>query len=466
MDGGGKLTAHGERLATLPLHPRQGSLLVAAAATNRPRLGATLAALAQERDLRLRAGPQAPPAEPAAADALERLELLEQAERARHADHLRQVGIDPQASRQVARARDELLARLEGGQSGLGGARGAARLGRGGRGAGGRGHPDRVARRSGSDPNRATMVGGVAIEIDRGSCLFADRAERSPLIIASELARIQRGAHQVVVVRQGAETSEEARSSCAQRSLARDEELGVTTAQRRRVVQPPCAGATATWWCARPQARSGTPRSRPRCWQPRSRPMRGAIVGEDAAAALPRARAAGLGWRAARPRGGRPRRGRTRARSSACCSGCVTRAEVLARPKLPWLTAELDARAGGQAVEAQAPGRSITVAQRARRSASTTARPTPRARPVLAVRLQELFGMAEGPRIAGGIPVLLHLLAPNYRVEQITDDLASFWANTYAQVRKDLRARYPKHAWPEDPLTAPPQAKGPSVKRS
>jgi ATP-dependent helicase HrpB len=63
--------------------------------------------------------------------------------------------------------------------------------------------------------------------------------------------------------------------------------------------------------------------------------------------------------------------------------------------------------------------------------------------------------MRETPRIAGGrVAVLLHLLAPNYRVAQVTDDLASFWAKTYALVRKDLRARYPKHAWPEDPYTA------------
>jgi ATP-dependent helicase HrpB len=48
--------------------------------------------------------------------------------------------------------------------------------------------------------------------------------------------------------------------------------------------------------------------------------------------------------------------------------------------------------------------------------------------------------------------VLLHILAPNFRVQQVTDDLASFWTNTYPQVRKDLRGRYPKHAWPEDPL--------------
>jgi ATP-dependent helicase HrpB len=78
--------------------------------------------------------------------------------------------------------------------------------------------------------------------------------------------------------------------------------------------------------------------------------------------------------------------------------------------------------------------------------------------PVLAVRIQELFGLPETPRIAGGrVRVLLHLLAPNYRPQQVTDDLASFWKNTYPQVRKDLRARYPKHAWPEDPLSAPPQ---------
>jgi ATP-dependent helicase HrpB len=78
--------------------------------------------------------------------------------------------------------------------------------------------------------------------------------------------------------------------------------------------------------------------------------------------------------------------------------------------------------------------------------------------PVLAVRIQEVFGLRETPRIARGrVRVLLHLLAPNYRPQQVTDDLASFWANTYPQVRRELRARYPKHAWPEDPLSAPPE---------
>ena len=78
--------------------------------------------------------------------------------------------------------------------------------------------------------------------------------------------------------------------------------------------------------------------------------------------------------------------------------------------------------------------------------------------PVLAARIQQLFGMRETPRLADGrAGVLVHLLAPNHRPMQVTQDLASFWANTYGEVRKDLRGRYPRHAWPEDPLTAIPE---------
>lgn len=72
--------------------------------------------------------------------------------------------------------------------------------------------------------------------------------------------------------------------------------------------------------------------------------------------------------------------------------------------------------------------------------------------PILAAKIQEFFGWPTTPKIAGGrIPLLLHLLAPNGRCHQITDDLASFWANTYPTVRKQLRGRYPKHDWPETP---------------
>lgn len=80
--------------------------------------------------------------------------------------------------------------------------------------------------------------------------------------------------------------------------------------------------------------------------------------------------------------------------------------------------------------------------------------------PVLAVRLQELFGLAATPRIAGGRQGLkLHLLSPARRPVQVTQDLASFWANTYLEVKKDLKGRYPKHYWPDDPLIAEPTAR-------
>ena len=80
--------------------------------------------------------------------------------------------------------------------------------------------------------------------------------------------------------------------------------------------------------------------------------------------------------------------------------------------------------------------------------------------PVLAVRLQEMFGCAETPRIAGGkVAVLLHLLSPARRPVQVTADLASFWANAYKAVRADLRGQYPKHWWPDDPMRAEPTAR-------
>ena len=80
--------------------------------------------------------------------------------------------------------------------------------------------------------------------------------------------------------------------------------------------------------------------------------------------------------------------------------------------------------------------------------------------PVLAVRLQELFGLADTPRIAGGRQIVkLHLLSPARRPVQVTQDLASFWRSTYAEVKKDLKGRYPKHYWPDDPLIAEPTAR-------
>ena len=118
--------------------------------------------------------------------------------------------------------------------------------------------------------------------------------------------------------------------------------------------------------------------------------------------------------------------------------------------QLPWqalLQAELSP-AGRKLLASQAPEHIALPSGRVVLLQYETGKP-----PVLAARIQEFFGWSQTPRLAEGrTPVLLHLLAPNGRVQQITDDLASFWRTTYPIVRKELRGRYPKHAWPEDPL--------------
>lgn len=80
--------------------------------------------------------------------------------------------------------------------------------------------------------------------------------------------------------------------------------------------------------------------------------------------------------------------------------------------------------------------------------------------PVLAVKLQELFGLADTPRVAWGrIPVTLHLLSPAQRPIQVTQDLKGFWERTYTEVKKELKGRYPRHPWPDDPWNAAPTAR-------
>jgi ATP-dependent helicase HrpB len=76
--------------------------------------------------------------------------------------------------------------------------------------------------------------------------------------------------------------------------------------------------------------------------------------------------------------------------------------------------------------------------------------------PKLSIRVQELFGLAVHPAIAAGrVPLVIELLSPAHRPVQVTRDLPGFWRGSYKDVRTELRGRYPKHPWPEDPLTAP-----------
>jgi len=128
------------------------------------------------------------------------------------------------------------------------------------------------------------------------------------------------------------------------------------------------------------------------------------------------------------------------------CNGRRSFAELRSAP---WLNAIKNSLTWEQmqTIDREAPERIGLPSGKSYRVTYESGRP-----PVLAARIQDFFGLHETPRIAGGrVKVLLHLLAPNMRPQQVTDDLPSFWANTYSEVRKELRRRYPKHKWPEDP---------------
>lgn len=450
----GPLTPLGERLAGLPLPPRLGVLLHHAAQAQCLHLGATLAALAGERDLRPPARPSDDPADPAPCDALDRLECLEHAQRVRFAVNSRDHGIDGNAARQVLQARDDILAAWQGARGGWNVAErerkpdadAICRLLLAA-------FPDRVGRRSPQDPNRAILMGGVAVEIARSSALFAHTGmEREPLFVAVAVQAVERSGRTIVEVRQGAEVRE-AELAATPDGVVRREELLYDAVRERVVAQ--------IRWCHRDlvlrEAAGEPPDAQSACaalvaaLAPRVREL---FAADEATAAwLLR-----VAWLAqhmpelAWPAFDDALLGEVLAE---CANGCTTLAEVRARRPLDWLAARLT-RAQAAALDEHAPATfAVPSGSRIQLTYSLDAPP------VLAVRLQELFGLPATPRLAAGrVPVLLHLLAPNYRVEQITSDLASFWTNTYAQVRKDLRARYPKHSWPDDPLTAPPVAKG------
>jgi ATP-dependent helicase HrpB len=133
----------------------------------------------------------------------------------------------------------------------------------------------------------------------------------------------------------------------------------------------------------------------------------------------------------------------------------ITRRDHLARLDLPAiLKARLDWKQGQQ-LDSDAPAH-IAVPS----GSQLKLEYKPGESPVLAVKLQEMFGLADTPRIARGrVPVTLHLLSPARRPIQVTQDLKGFWERTYAEVKKELKGRYPKHPWPDDPWNAAPTAR-------
>jgi ATP-dependent helicase HrpB len=432
------LTPLGLRLARLPAHPRVARLMLAAADAGQPQLGAQLAAVLSGRDLRRPPRRDDPAADPAPSDLLDRLDLLQRAPRdpsvdqgavyeARRSvgDFLRLIGAKPG---EFAFPGHELLARL---------CLSA--------------WPDRLCVRAAPDANRAAMLGGIGVELD-GSALCARKGHpREAWFLALGVQGISAPGRASVGVRIACAVDESDLEAVHPGRLQRRDRL-TWDAARGRV-----ESTAGFWWDdlllkANPGAQAD-PAAVAAFLTERLAPVAEAVIRADAEAArlLDRAH-----WLAAAAPDLAPALPDLTQLLRDACDGCRSRAEVEQKPWKDWLLGHLG-RAGAAALESYAPDRlTVPSGSQIRLDYAEPGKP-----PILAVRLQELFGLDVTPTVAGGrLRVLLHLLGPNYRPEQVTDDLAGFWQRTYPQVRKDLRGRYPKHSWPDDPLSAPAVAKG------
>ncbi len=442
-----KLTPLGRRLLAIPAHPRIGRLLIAASEGGHPLEGAAIAAILSEKDIAERArGQGIAPRGRGVSDVLARLDLLEEAEHQRFSPRLRDRGIDPAAARTVARVRDEffrIAKRLHGNplmdppdESAMLSWILLA-------------YPDRVVRRRGKEAT-GVMVGGRGIRLDPESVVCDDE-----FFLALDPREDRRGPGGVreARVRIASAIREEwldeffphllRHGRTVELDPTRQKVVAVTSLrfvdlllrEDRNAKVDPSESAAALGASLRPRAL--------------------AFLQEDEAAANWLARLDFL--RGAMPDADWPELDESILADILVQAslGKQTIEAVKRTPLVPLLKARLT-HLQDRALDEHAPEAIGVPSGNRIRLAYETGRP-----PVLAVRLQELFGLKDTPRVAGGrVAVILHLLGPNYRPVQVTDDLRSFWATAYFQVRKDLRSRYPRHAWPDDPLTARAEARG------
>ena len=504
--GGAGLTRLGRRMARLPVHPRLGRLLLEGERLGAPRDAALLAALLAERDPfvrppRRRAAPGRPGERPAPAahvsrsDLLDRLDALLRWEAAGAREGLgageRGIGergtgergtgergtgervpnergagadapgsLNPAAARFVLRARDQ-LAELAGRERAAAAAGTSAGPGSHLPGAAEArddallrsllaAYPDRLARRRAPHDPRALMVGGRGVRLAEQSAVTAaelflcveiapgsgGRQAEDLVTLASEVAPEWLPAERLRVT---VETAfDPARERVAAWRRTRYEDLLLD----EREVPPPDPESAAALLAAAAAVR--LPAALP-------------LEEPEVAAFLARARCL-ADWM--------PELALPRLDDEAIASllpelarGRRSFAELRRAPLLEQLRGALT-HAQLAALDREAPERLAVPSGSRIRLVYEVGKP-----PVLAARIQEVFGLAETPRIAAGrVPVLLHLLAPNLRPQQVTADLRSFWENTYPQVRRELQGRYPRHAWPQDPWNAPPR-RGPAPRR-
>jgi ATP-dependent helicase HrpB len=432
----GRISAHGRDMLRLPVHPRLAHMLLRARDLDSAPLAARLAALLSERDL-LRGAAGARDA-----DVRARLELLEE----RSAPHAgRGAAVDRGGLERVRRVAADLERQLP--------AAAPRRVVHGGAADPGTllafAYPDRIGRRRAGGEGRFTLANGrgaafaapqtlirsefiVAVDVD-------DRERDARILLAAPLERAALLAQFPERIRQVDAVAWSAREQAvtARRTRLLDalvlEEQPLADPQPQAVLQAMLAGVRELGVAALPWDRDA------RDLQARIAFLRGA---------------AGAG-----PRGGSAWPELTDEALAATLDswlapwlGGVTRREQLARvPLVRALAAQLSFEQQ-RALERQAPTH-LTVPSGSRIRIDYQGEDAP----AVEVRLQEVFGLEATPRLGPNrVPVTFRLLSPAQRPVQVTRDLASFWRGTYAEVRKQLRGRYPRHSWPEDPLAAQP----------
>ncbi len=433
------VTPLGQAMLDLPLHPRLARIHLAVAPSapeSAQRRACAMIALVGERDLLL-AGQHRADRPTAASDLDERLELLDAAEEVRFAPgRCARLGVHGGAARGAAKLRDQLLYRLHSRPTGHENvveppATGAEARDRWLRQLLLAGYPDRVARRRHPGSPRALLVGG------RGVALGPESVVReAPLFIALRVdGRGQEGRVSLAAAVDErwlpqSEHTIQSFDEATSRVIARAERRYLDLVLEERAVSPDPERASALL----AEYAAGT--------------LHRAFDLESVAQLCARVRL----LREHRPQLGLPALDDAALQEllPALCDGKRSLAELRREDLEPWLRGLLD---GPQqrALHREAPPGLVVPSGR-----TIGLRYDPEGGPpVLAVKLQELFGLRETPRVAGGrVAVLLHLLAPNGRPVQVTQDLVSFWERTYSEVRKELRQRYPKHPWPEDPRDA------------
>jgi ATP-dependent helicase HrpB len=434
----GNLTHLGKVLARLPLHPRLGRLLVEGRRLGQPDRVALAAALLSERDPFSHSFEEVNPAQGRRAatvsDVLERAQALEEFERTGRCTAPCGT-LHRGAARFVLRARDQLLRAVRHESGTPAGTPPDEAVLRALLAA----FPDRLARRRQPGSRRGVMVGGRGVRLASSSgvtepeffvCVDVDAGQAETLV--RQASGVERGWLRADRLRTAVEVAfdeQTERVSARRRVYFEDlllEESHAALPQGEEVARTLAAAASVRLdrVLPPPESPAGVYRIRVRCL---------------------------AGWL---PELGLPAYDDIMMREflTDLCQGRRSFAELREAPWLEAMQSRLS-YAQRQAVQREAPER-LEVPSGSRLALRyEEGRP-----PVLAVRIQEVFGLRQTPRVAAGrVRVLLHLLAPNYRPQQVTDDLESFWQNTYPQVRKELRARYPRHAWPEDPWSAPPE---------